>query len=78
MQSSMGPTPDQDRLTARESEILGLVASGLSNTQIAEATQVSINSVKSFIRSAYRKIGAEKRGEAIAWFREHQATPEVG
>ncbi len=77
MQRVTGPTPDQHRLTARETEILALVASGMSNTDIATSTGVSINSVKSFIRSAYRKIGAEKRAEAIAWFTEHGPGPHV-
>jgi DNA-binding CsgD family transcriptional regulator len=69
--SYVGPTPDQDSLTVRETETLELIASGLSNTEIAETTSLSINSIKSFIRSAYRKIGVEKRSDAIAWAIEH-------
>ncbi len=45
-------------LTARESEVLALITQGLSNAQIADCTHLSINSVKTYIRSAYRRIGA--------------------
>lgn len=64
---SAAPTPDESRLTVRELEVLDLIARGLSNNQIAEATSLSINSIKSFIRSAYRKIGVDKREHAMAW-----------
>lgn len=64
---SAAPTPDEGSLTSREREVLDLIARGLTNHEIAEATSLSINSIKSFIRSAYRKIGVEKREHAIAW-----------
>jgi len=67
MPSYIGPTPEADSLTKREAEMLELIAQGLSNNEIAETTGLSINSIKSFIRSAYRKIGVEKRPLAIAW-----------
>ena len=46
----------EEGLTARESEVLALITQGLSNTEIADRTCLSINSIKSHIRSAYRKI----------------------
>lgn len=64
---SAAPTPDEGTLSGRESEVLDLIARGLSNTEIADATALSINSIKSCIRLAYRKIGVEKREQAIAW-----------
>jgi DNA-binding CsgD family transcriptional regulator len=64
---SAAPTPDEGSLTGREREVLDLIARGLTNLEIADRTSLSINSVKSFIRSAYRKIGVEKREHAIAW-----------
>ena len=54
-----------------EKALLDLIARGLSNKQIVETTGLSINSIKSFIRAAYRKIGVEKRADAIAWATEH-------
>lgn len=54
-------------LSQRESEVLGLITAGLRNEQIAEELFLSINSVKSYIRSAYRRIGADSRSQAVAW-----------
>lgn len=54
-------------LTPRESEIIALVTAGLSNNAIAERTYLSINSVKSYIRSAYRTMGVDSRSQAVLW-----------
>ena len=54
-------------LTPRELEVLRLIARGLSNQEIADQVFVSINSVKTYIRSAYRKIGVRSRTQAVAW-----------
>ena len=54
-------------LSARESEVLALIAQGLSNQEIADGAFLSINSVKTYIRSAYRKIGVERRTQAVLW-----------
>ncbi|MGA8256113.1 MAG: response regulator transcription factor [Nocardioides sp.] len=56
-----------DSLTPRETEVLQLVAAGYSNAQICNQLYLSINSVKTYIRSAYRKIGVETRAQAILW-----------
>ena len=63
-----GDWPGRDLgLSARESEVLALIAQGLSNQEIAERAFLSINSVKTYIRSAYRKIGVERRTQAVLW-----------
>ena len=54
-------------LSPREAEILALISQGLSNQEIAERAYLSINTVKTFIRSAYRKIGVNKRTQAALW-----------
>lgn len=54
-------------LTPRQSEILVLIADGLSNEEIAQACYLSINTVKSYIRAVYRKIGVSTRAQAVAW-----------
>ncbi len=54
-------------LSPRESSILELVVKGHSNQEIAETLFLSINSVKTYIRSTYRKIGAVSRAQAVAW-----------
>jgi len=58
-------------LTLRESQVLGLVAQGLRNQEIAAQEFLSINSVKTYIRTGYRKIGARTRGQAVAWAIQH-------
>ena len=54
-------------LTPREVEVLDLIAHGLSNQEIVNELSLSINSVKSYIRSAYRKIGVDSRTQAVLW-----------
>lgn len=67
-----GDWPGHDAgLTAREAEVLALITQGLTNEGIAAQCHLSINSVKTYIRSAYRKIGVERRAEAILWGVEH-------
>jgi DNA-binding NarL/FixJ family response regulator len=65
---NQGDWPGRDiGLSARESEVLALIAQGLSNQEIADRAFLSINSVKTYIRSAYRKIGVERRTQAVLW-----------
>lgn len=47
--------------------MLDLIARGLSNQEIADAAYLSINSVKSHIRTAYRKLGVTRRSQAVGW-----------
>jgi two-component system, NarL family, response regulator LiaR len=62
-------------LSPRESEIIALIAQGLTNQQVAERAYLSINSVKTFIRSAYRKMGVQRRTQAVIWASEHGFIP---
>ena len=55
------------RLTPRELEMLRFISAGLTNTEVAQACGLSINSVKSYIRSGYRKIGVQSRSQAVLW-----------
>ena len=61
----------EEGLTARESEVLCLITQGLTNAQIVERTSLSINSIKSYIRSCYRKIDVDSRSRAVLWGVEH-------
>ena len=63
--------PDHPSLSGRERDVLGLVARGLSNQEIAEELYVSINTVKTYIRTAYAKIGVTTRSQAVAWAIRH-------
>jgi len=58
-------------LSQREADIIRLVTLGKANQEIAETLFLSINSVKTYIRSAYRKIGATNRVQAVAWAVQH-------
>lgn len=55
-------------LTPREYEVLSLVARGLTNQEIGARLFISINTVKTNIRSAYKKVGVGSRSQAVAWF----------
>ncbi len=61
----------EEGLTARESEVLSLITQGYSNNDIVETTMLSINSIKSYIRSAYRKMGVTTRSQAVLWGVDH-------
>ena len=63
-------------LTDRESEILALITQGLSNADVAAHTYLSPNTVKSYIRSMYRKIGVESRTQAVLWGVDHGFVPD--
>jgi NarL family two-component system response regulator LiaR len=53
-----------------------LITQGLSNAEIAERTHLSINSIKTYIRSCYRRIGASSRTNAVLWGIEHGFRPD--
>jgi DNA-binding NarL/FixJ family response regulator len=63
-------------LTEREAEVLALITQGLSNQEIAERSYLSINSVKTYIRTAYRKIGVTRRSQAVVWGMKHGFEPD--
>ena len=63
-------------LTDREAEVLALVTQGKSNIEIAAVMFLSINTIKSYIRSAYRKIGVTTRSHAMLWGIEHGFQPD--
>lgn len=54
-------------LSPREAEVIALITQGLGNDEIARRTYMSINTVKSYIRSAYRKLGVDSRTRAVLW-----------
>ena len=57
--------------------MLRLVTLGLSNHEIAAELFLSINSIKTYIRSAYRKIGMTTRPQVVAWCVRHGFPPPV-
>lgn len=67
-------------LSQRESEVLTFITRGLSNDQIAERAFISLNTVKTHIRAAYRKIGVSSRSQAVLWGVQHgfRSTDDTG
>jgi LuxR family maltose regulon positive regulatory protein/serine/threonine-protein kinase PknK len=53
-------------LSAREIDLLRLLDRGLSNKEIARNLNVTINTVKWYLKSIYLKLGVARRGEAVA------------
>src|SRR5258708_2902259 len=57
--------PPLEPLSARERKVLRLLATGLSNAEIAAELVVSINTVRTQARSIYRKLNVKNRHEAV-------------
>lgn len=64
------PVPLDDPLSEREIEVLGLLASGKTNAEVAGDLFVSVGTVKSHSGNIYRKLGARNRAEALGRARE--------
>jgi pimeloyl-ACP methyl ester carboxylesterase len=64
-------TPANANLSAREIEVLRLVAGGRSNQQIADELVISLNTVARHVSNIFLKIGAANRAEAAAFGTRH-------
>ena len=62
-------------LSEREAEILALITQGLDNAQVAAQTYLTPNTVKSYIRTLYRKIEVSSRTQAVLWGIDHGFAP---
>jgi pimeloyl-ACP methyl ester carboxylesterase len=65
------PPESAHRLSAREVEVLSLIAAGRSNQQIADALVISLNTVNRHVSNIFVKIGAANRAEAAAFAARH-------
>jgi DNA-binding NarL/FixJ family response regulator len=54
-------------LSAREEEVLDLLARGLPNAEIAASLNVSENTVRFHLKNIYEKLNVTNRTEAVAW-----------
>ena len=53
-------------LTPRQTDVLGLVAHGLSNRQVAAALGISVETAKEHVKDCYIRLGAKNRAHAVA------------
>lgn len=58
-------------LTAREGEVMHLIAGGASNAEIADELFITVETVKSHVKRILRKLGAVNRSEAISLYLDH-------
>jgi predicted ATPase/DNA-binding CsgD family transcriptional regulator len=66
------PVPAHSRLSVREVEVLHLVATGLTNAQIAHHLSVTPRTVNAHLTAIYRKLGVPTRSGAIRYALDHQ------
>jgi DNA-binding NarL/FixJ family response regulator len=63
---SAGPDRGAAALTARETEVLALLARGASNKLVARELEISVHTVKFHVASVLAKLGARNRSDAVA------------
>jgi DNA-binding NarL/FixJ family response regulator len=76
--NSAASRPLPDGLTAREAEVLCLIATGRTNAQIAAALVISPSTVKSHINSIFAKAGVSDRAQAVHYAYSHGLTDPGG
>jgi len=69
-----GTRPPPDGLTTREAQVLALLASGLSNAEIAQRLYLSHATVKTHINRIFAKTGARDRAQAVRYAYQHGLT----
>ena len=74
-QPSPSPAPERPGgLTSREIEVLGLVATGMTNAQVAQRLFLSTRTVETHLTSIYHKLGVTSRSAATRFALEHGLT----
>jgi DNA-binding CsgD family transcriptional regulator len=74
-EDAMGGAGAQLGLTSRETDVVLALARGRTNREIATALGVSLETAKTHLRHAYRKLGVGNRAGAVARFLEPGRTP---
>jgi DNA-binding NarL/FixJ family response regulator len=72
-QPAPSPVTDPPLLTAREVEIIQLLATGQSNKEIAHRLHISLATTKSHVHNLLTKLELPRRGHAASWLRQHAA-----
>lgn len=71
------PEVEKAALSRREMEVLAMIAGGRTNLEISDELRLSINTVKIYVRGAYRKIDADRRSQAVLWATRHGLGPWI-
>jgi DNA-binding NarL/FixJ family response regulator len=71
LEKERSATENLSGLSPRKQEILGMVAEGLSNAQIARRSFLSESTIKQHLRTVYKVLGVKNRTEAATVFRRH-------
>ena len=69
----VGKSDDTEPLSLREQEILGLVAQGLTNKEVADKLHISENTVKYHMKNILDKLHLQNRAQVIAWAARQQS-----
>lgn len=64
------PSPELSSLSARAREVLGLVAQGLPDEEIAGRLGITRNTLRNHIAAIYAKLGTNRRSAVVVWARE--------
>jgi two-component system, NarL family, nitrate/nitrite response regulator NarL len=67
--------PSRPVPTAREMQILRLIAEGLSNKEIARQLDIGVATTKSHVHNLLGKLGLQTRAQAASWLRGHSVGP---
>ncbi len=62
--------PELSDLTARETDILGLICQGMADKEIARSLDLALNTVRNHVATIYGKLDVHRRSEAVVWARE--------
>ena len=76
--SLRAPRPAIDTLTARERDVLGQIASGATNRQIASRLGISERTARTHVSSILAKLGLASRTQAALWVLQHGQLPPPG
>jgi DNA-binding NarL/FixJ family response regulator len=68
---------NQAHLSAREIEVLGFLSSGLSNKEIADQMRLSIETVRSYLKTIYEKLHVHCRTEAVMRYAANRPTSSM-
>lgn len=71
MDGAASPPPEEARLSARQRQVIRLVARGMTNVQVAEALFISPRTVERHLTTIYNKLGISSRNAATRYALQH-------